>query len=169
MNKKNTWLIGLIVLFGLSTILLGFLNANKAGKIDEEILTINTSQKTIELSLNEIMAFDKVTFNALVKSSKNDPVATEFGGVLLYDVLMAQDITLSDDATVVFKAIDGYQTSVTGVEVKQANNIYVVYERNGEKTVNRADGGTGPLEIVIALDPFSQRWNKYLIEIEITP
>jgi hypothetical protein len=169
MNKKSVWLIGLIILFAVITITLGFLNADKASKIDNEVLTIKSPQKSIELALKEIMAFDKVTFEALVKSSGNEPETTEFGGVLLYDVLVAKGIILSEEQMVVFKALDGYQTNVSALEVKQADNIYIVYERNGERTANRTDGGTGPLEIVVAQDPFSQRWNKYLIEIEIKP
>jgi flagellar basal body-associated protein FliL len=169
MNKKSIWLIGLIIVFTLATVWLGFFNAEQASEIDEEVLIIKTSKETIEITLLEIMAFTKVSFETQVKSSGNDPVATEFGGVLLYDILIAKGILLIGEETIVFKALDGYQTSVSAQEVKQPDNVYVVYERNKEKTTNRASQGTGPMEIVVALDNFSQRWNKHLIEIEIVP
>ena len=169
MNKKTMWLIALMLTSLTLMISLGIFHASEAEQIDQELLKVKSVDQTIELSLEQIMAFDKVIFEANVKSSGNDPILTQFGGVLLQDVLVAQGIVLEGSETVVFKAVDGYQTSVLAQEVLQPNNIYIVYERNGEKTKSRADGGTGPLEIVIALDPFSQRWNKFLVEIEIRP
>lgn len=169
MNKKSSLLIGLIALFTLLTLGLGLFHANQSSQIDEDILIIKTAQKTFKLSLDEIMAYDKTVFVANVKASGADPVESEFGGILLSELIMLQGIQLKGNETFTFKAIDGYQTNVSFEEVMQANNVYLVYERNGVKTANRANGGTGPLEIVIALDTFSQRWNKHLIQIEITP
>ncbi len=129
-------------------------------------LSIVFEGENVELTMDEILSFEKVDFQANVKSSGNDPVLTDFGGVLLNDVLLSLDIQL-EDHTVTFKAEDGYQTMVTAEEVLQQDNVYLVYEREFKRTLSKEEGGTGPFEIVIAQDAFSQRWNKYLVEIII--
>ncbi len=169
MNKKSVGLFGLIALSALIMVVLGYYHGQQAGKIDDEMLRIKTTQRSYEVSLTDIMTFDIVIFEATVRSSGNDPEVIEFGGVLLFDILVDLDIDLSGEETVIFKSLDGYQTRVSAQEVMQTDNVYVVYQRNQQKTLSRSEGGTGPLEVVIALDPFSQRWNKYLVEIEIAP
>lgn len=169
MSKQTKWLVVIIVILMVAFLSLGLYHANQASQLDDQALTIKTANKTIHLTIEDILSFDKVEFEANVKSTGNDPVLTNFGGVLLADVLAFHQITLSGSETVVFKAIDGYHTNVSGLEVLQPDNVYIVYERENQRTKSRAEGGSGPLEIVIALDAFSQRWNKYLIEIEIKP
>lgn len=136
---------------------------------NDVILTIVSENDEHTLTLSEIMNnYNKVEFQANVKSSGNDPVLTDFGGVELKEILTDLNINL-DNQNVVFKSEDGYQTMVSAEDVLMDDNVYVVFERNFERTTSADQGGSGPLEIVIAQDPFSQRWNKYLIEIEITP
>ncbi len=136
---------------------------------NDVILTIVSENDEHTLTLTEIINnYTKVDFQANIKSSGNDPVLTDFGGVKLKEILTDLNIDL-DNQQVVFKSEDGYQTMVSAQDVLMDDNVYVVFERNFERTTSADQGGSGPLEIVIAQDPFSQRWNKHLIEIEITP
>lgn len=47
------------------------------------------------------------------------------------------------------------------------DNIYLAYMMDGEPLKSREDGGSGPYQIIIRKDQFSQRWAKYVLEIEL--
>lgn len=64
-------------------------------------------------------------------------------------------------------AADGYTVALTGDEVRMEDNVYIVYEQAGKDLGIREDGGTGPYRLIIRKDEFAQRWNKYLMEIEL--
>lgn len=155
-------------LFVLIVLLLSFgaCSNNSKGNDSNVTLSIIFEGENFVVTMDEILAYDKVDFQANVKSSGNDPVLTDFGGVFLNDILQSLDIQL-EDHTVTFKANDGYQTMVTAQEVLQQDNVYLVYEREFNRTLSQDEGGTGPLEIVIVQDAFSQRWNKFVVEIII--
>lgn len=168
--KQNTLLlISLIALATIMTLVLGFFHAQEAREIDEKTLTIRHNQNVTIIHLDDVMKFDLTEFEATVRSSGNQSEVVLFSGILLNDFLNYLEIPLLGTETVVFKSIDGFQSRVSAAEILQPDNVYLVLKRNQQKTVGRSEGGTGPMEIVIALDAFSQRWNKFLIEIEIIP
>lgn len=169
MKKKSVYLFAMIAILAVVVIILASMNRDIAGKKDETILRIQKGNAQVSITLEQLLSYPSETFTANVKSSGKDPVPTEFTGVWLNEILVDHEIGLTGSEQVTFKAIDGYQTNVLGNEVLDPKNIYVVYKRNGEFTKSRAQGGSGPMEIVIVKDPFSQRWNKYLVEIVITP
>jgi len=169
MNRKTIWLFGLITITTLMVLVLGFLHAQEAREINDEILIIRENKKSFEIHLSDIMAFDLTNFEATVRSSGNHSEVVIFSGIVLNDFLRNFQIKLSGSETIIFKSIDGFQSSVSAKEVLQSDNVFLVVKRNHQKTLSRSEGGTGPMEIVIALDAFSQRWNKHLIEIEIIP
>ena len=168
--KINTiLLIGLITIATGLTLVLGFFHAQEAREIDDATLRIISNNKAYEIHLEDLMNFELTDFEATVRASGNVSETIVFSGIWLYDLFYHLDIPLMGHETVVFKSIDGFQSRVSAEEIVQPNNIYLVLKRNQQKTLARSEGGTGPMEIVIALDAFSQRWNKFLVEIEIIP
>ena len=164
-NKKFIILIICVLIIG--SIGFGYLNLSQAKeRIEDEIIILYQDQEIV-VSHQDILNYGLVDFQANVKSSGKEPILTDFSGVLLNDVLKDHNIYLNGSENVSFNAIDGYATVVNGEEVLQDENIYLVLKRNGEFTKGKSEGGTGPIEIVIAKDPFSQRWNKFLNKIII--
>jgi hypothetical protein len=45
--------------------------------------------------------------------------------------------------------------------------VYIVYAIDNKPLGKKEDGGAGPFELVIKNDPFSQRWCKFVSEVEI--
>jgi hypothetical protein len=103
----------------------------------------------------------------MMDTSETDPTERSFTGVPL--AVVAEDLGVSLDGAeqVIFMAADGYTTAVTGDEAADPENVYIVYERDGQPSGTKAQGGTGPMEIVIAKDDFAQRWCKFLMDITI--
>jgi hypothetical protein len=117
--------------------------------------------------LEYLKTFEKTEFNANMDTSKTGPEQKSFGGVPMKLVLEDMGLSLTDAKQVVFKAADGYSSAVTAEEAAENENVYLVYERGGQPSGAMKQGGSGPIEIVIRGDEFSQRWCKYLTEIDL--
>jgi len=169
MHYKNRILLLIISVLTIVVIILGWLNKEQATQIDEQTVIIINQGQTYSIHLDDIKQFSAVQFDAYVKATGKEAVLTSFTGVPLMALLNFYSIEVEDSSKIYFKAIDGYQTHLNGHEVKQVDNVFIVYMRNQIPSGSKANGGTGPLEMVIAQDTFSQRWVKYLIEIRIMP
>lgn len=172
MKNKNLWIIiAVIVLLGSAVAVFAILNAGnlqeKQESQDKATVQIITGSETKEFDLAYLKTFEKIEFEANLDKSGEDPVKKSFAGVPLSTVLDAKDISLDNANEVVFKAADGYTSVVSAVEAKDKENIYLVYERGGKPSGSKQTGGSGPIEIVIRKDPFSQRWCKFLMSIEV--
>jgi len=168
MKKETKIVIGLMIVFGLLTTGLSILNFNKLKDINQNELTIISNSKTVVYTLLELQELPSTTFNAEIRSTSQPNKDIQFTGVSFTQLLNAVDI--NDEFTSVrFKSVDGFETELSKDEVLQVESVYIVYQRDGQPILTKRDGGTGPLEMVVRLDPFSNRWNKYLIEIELIP
>ena len=139
----------------------------KQASQDSATVTVTMGDQKIEFDLAYLKSFDKTVFDATVDTSKSGPAKKTFGGVPLAIVLEAKGIALDGAKEVTFKAADGYASIVTAEEAKDKENIYLVYERDGKASGTKQNGGSGPIEIVMRKDTFSQRWCKFLMTIEV--
>ena len=103
----------------------------------------------------------------MLKSSGKPPVDTSYTGVELKALLENLEIDTAGKTQVITKAVDGYTVALSLAEVLEDDNVYIVYKRDGKDLGAREEGGSGPYQIVIRKDQFGQRWNKYLMEIEL--
>lgn len=171
-NKNRLILAACIIFLIIGAALFAILNTGdikekKQSQEEAEVkITLNGEEAAV-FTLFELMKYKKIVFTANLDENGEDSLKKTFGGVPLKDVFADLDITINEDESIIFSAADGYQTAAAGWEVLQEDNIYLVYERDGRQTGTKADGGTGPIEIVIAKDDFSQRWCKFLMEIKI--
>lgn len=110
---------------------------------------------------------DSISFPAVVRSSGNKPVETEYKGIELSKLLALLDIDTSNKQKITFNATDGYKIVLNIEEIFEPNNVYLTFERDGEYSKSKKQGGNGPFQIVIRHDPFSQRWCKHVNEIII--
>jgi hypothetical protein len=65
----------------------------------------------------------------------------------------------------VIKGVDGYAVALTSNEVLQDDNVYLVFEKDGKQMKGKKRGGSGPYQVIIRQDQFSQRWCKFVTEI----
>ncbi|HHU29205.1 MAG TPA: molybdopterin-dependent oxidoreductase [Firmicutes bacterium] len=167
MKKVAIILILLIVIVGV----FAFLNREglKDKKLSQEnaIITIVADGTEYEVSFTEIQELEEVEFPAALRSSGKPPVDTSYTGVELKDILEKKGIETTGKTQVITKAIDGYSVALSMEEVLANDNVYVVYKRDGKDLGTKEEGGSGPYQIVIRQDEFGQRWNKFLMEIEI--
>jgi hypothetical protein len=129
-------------------------------------LLVSGEQKSIDTDII-YNSPDSVTFPVVVRSSGEKPVETEYTGVEIKNLLESYDIEYDSYDKITFSASDGYRIILSMEEIKEPNNIYLTYERDGQIMKTKKQGGNGPFQLVIRHDPFSQRWIKHVNEIII--
>ncbi|MDZ7837619.1 MAG: hypothetical protein U5N58_06515 [Actinomycetota bacterium] len=45
--------------------------------------------------------------------------------------------------------------------------MYIAIEKDGQPLGDKDSGGSGPYQIIVKKDTFSQRWCKFLVELEL--
>ena len=68
---------------------------------------------------------------------------------------------------VIVRAIDGYTVALSIEEVLDEENVYLAYAIDGKPLRSKSQGGSGPYQLIVRKDQFSQRWCKFVVEIEI--
>jgi len=170
-NKKTILIIAIIAVLVVAVGLFALLNSGNLQEKQQSqknaAVKIVQGEKTVEFNLNYLKGLEKTVFNATVDTSKAGPEEKSFTGVALAAVLKDKGISLDGAQEVTFTAADGYASVVTAKEAAEDKNVYLVYERGGKPSGTKAEGGSGPIEVVVAKDPFSQRWCKFLMQIEV--
>lgn len=110
---------------------------------------------------------EAITFPAVVRSSGEKPVETEYKGIELIKLLSSLNIDISNMDKITINAADGYRVILNIEELEEPSNVYLTFERDGELLKSKKQGGNGPFQLVIRRDPFSQRWVKHVNEIVI--
>lgn len=169
MSKKTiSFIIGiLVIIVGV----FAFINrqAIEDKKQDHEKMNIiiKKGEKETTFSHDEILEFGEEEFKANLKSSGKKAVEHIYTGVPLIKLLQSAEIEMKEEDQINVKSIDGYTVALRGDEVLDEENIYLSYKIDGELMKPREDGGDGPYQMIIRKDQFSQRWAKYVVEIEV--
>lgn len=108
---------------------------------------------------------DAISFPAVVRSSGEKPVETEYTGIELTKLLESNNIDISKSDKITISASDGYRIILDIEEIKEPSNIYLTFKRDAELLKSKKQGGNGPFQLVIRRDPFSQRWVKHVDKI----
>ncbi len=132
------------------------------------LLEIQNDTTSYSVGQGHILDLDSVVeFPAVVRSSGNKPFETKFTGIELTKLFDSLNINLSGKSKITFNALDGYMVVLDMEEIYEPNNVYLVLKRDGEFLKSQKQGGSGPYQIVIRRDAFSQRWCKHVVEIII--
>jgi hypothetical protein len=123
---------------------------------------ITDGDNTHTVSMDDLLAIGGVS----VSSSPRD-VLRNFTGVPLAGIFNHFNIDYSSAETVSFTSLDGFMSAVTIAEALDATNTFIVFEEDGEALGTMEDSGRGPFMVVVALDPFANRWARYLTEVTI--
>lgn len=170
-NKNILILIIVVAALAAGVAVFAILNAGDTGakqaSQDNATVKVVLGDALKTFDLNQLKTFEKVEFNATMDTSKTGPEKKSFGGVPLKIVLKSLGFSLDGADKITFIAADGYTSVITAEEAKDSDNVYIVYERGGKPNLSKQQGGSGPMEIIIRKDQFSQRWCKFLMEIDI--
>ncbi len=134
-----------------------------------EIAVLDNGSEVYRLTSSEISQLPTSEFTALLKSSlMKSPEAHNYTGIALADLFKAAQLSLEGKKRVMVRSADGYTVPLAIEEIKAMDNIYLVYRDNGRYLGSYRDkGGQGPYMIVIKGDRFSQRWAKYVCELDV--
>lgn len=166
--KKILTIIGaLAVIVGVTAYLnLGDLAFKKESQ-ENAVFLIKCGGQEAKVDMSLVKSLPKVDFEANIKKSGKDPVKHIFTGAPLRKIFEAVNVSFDGKEKVIVKAVDGYTSAITMDEAMQEDNVYIVYAIDNKPLGKKEDGGAGPFELVIKNDPFSQRWCKFVSEVEI--
>lgn len=133
---------------------------------EEPSLTIDLGGQEKEIDAETIYSHpEAITFPAVVRSSGEKPVETQYKGIELIKLFESLEIDLSSFRRATFNASDGYRIILSLEEIRDPSNVYLTFERDGQVLKSKKEGGNGPFQLVIRRDPFSQRWIKHVDQI----
>lgn len=171
--KKSTSILMLVIgLLIISITILATLNNSDVEerrvleKNREFIINIDGEQ-VAKVTLAELYDLEPVKFTTVMDTSNTNPTDVEFTGVEVSKICKSKGIDISTVSVFEFKALDSYASAVTIDEIQEPENVYICVEIDGEQLKNKDDGGMGPFLMVIKNAQFSQRWCKYLMELNI--
>lgn len=171
MIRQHRHLLVLIGMLAVAVGLLAWANMRRLPSAgDVPTLVLRAADRGItRATLDEIRAMGAEEFEATLLTTSAPPATYTYIGVPLSGIIgrLAGEDALVRAEQVVARAADGYSIAFSISDVLAAENIYLVFERNGRPLPPREAGGPGPMQLVVRRDGFGQRWCKYLAEVEI--
>ncbi|WZL72375.1 hypothetical protein QBE52_14945 [Clostridiaceae bacterium 35-E11] len=156
-----TIIVGITAYLNMKTV------AVKKDLEENALFVIKENGKEIAaIDMKTIKSLGESKFEAKLKKSGEDPTPYTYTGVLLKKIFENYEVELKNKSAVVVKAIDGYTVAVDIEKVLADDNVYLTYMREGEGLGNKEDGGSGPYQMIISKDPFSQYWCKFALEAD---
>ena len=160
-----------VIILTLAAAILAFLNreniAEKKAMQDSNTFLIIANGKQTIVTMDDITALEPCVVNANYKSSGENPVEKQYTGVSLKSVVDYFNIDYSKAKSVSFTAADGYASVIPISDALDEENCFIVIEEDGKPLGTKENGGSGPYMMILPNDQFSQRWCKFLLEIEI--
>ena len=173
MKKKN--LIIILSVVAVLAIVIGisaFLNSNSARERKEQqddayIVIKRDGEELASIDMEYISSVNEIDFQAYKDTSETEPESHHYTGVELIKVLDSLEIGLDGIETVTVRALDGYTVIFDVSEVEDEENMYIIYKSDGQYLKNKSEGGSGPYQMIVRNDPYSQRWCKFVMEIDL--
>ena len=173
MKKKNLIIIlsvvtVLVIVVGVTAILNSSSIRQRKEQQDSACIIIKRGGEEIaSIDMKYISSIGEVDFQADLDTSETDPEEHQYSGVPLIRVLDSPEISLDGVEAATVKALDGYTVAFDISEVKDEENMYIVYKIDGQYLKNKSQSGSGPYQIIVRKDPYSQRWCKFVMEIDL--
>lgn len=170
MNKKGIIIIVIILVAVVG--ITAFLNrgsiAEKESAQEEALITFLEDGNEVDtVKMSFVKKQGESTFNKDLDTSESGPEEHTYTGVPLKNVIKEIGINFDNKKQVVVKAVDGYTVALTAKEVREDDNVYLVYQSDGKPLKSKKEGGTGPYRLVIKNDQFGQRWCKFVTEVNV--
>ena len=177
MKKQNKIIFICLALFMVVLATALYLNRDRIQELSEfqknalVRIVVSENEKIIServLSMEEIMTLSEQNISVIQRSSTFGSGKYLYTGVLLKDLLLycGADIEEKLDIVIITGA-DGYTTALSAKEIKEDSQAYLCYYKDGDILGTKAEGGSGPFQLVIADDVFAQRWVRFVSEIKV--
>ena len=120
-------------------------------------------EKLGEITLDGIRSLDTYRRRITIRSASEGVTTHDFRGVRLSEAIEAAGGAelLAGCRRVVVTGTDGYESELTPEEIALENNVYLMYEDNGEM-MKTAGGSEGAFRLIILSDDFGQRFTNYV-------
>jgi len=172
MNRNTKIIAVVLVILILATgiaVLVNYSHSKERLAILErqEILLYEKGTEVCRITFSDLDEIGSTDFQADLKSSTMmKPETHSYTGIPLSELFSHAGISLEDKSRVMVGSIDGYCVPLKIEEVTAMDNVFLVYKDNGEflKPYNEPEG-QGPYMIVVRGDRYSQRWGKYVTEL----
>ena len=167
--KKTSRIVMITVIFlFIATAGLWLLNGGGIATEDTGAVIVfkEDGEAVAEADMEYITGLAGETFKAVTRSDGQKPVEAEYKGVLLKDLLGDMGIGLDGKTQVTVSGADGYMWAIALSELDE-RDVYIAYEMNGKPLKSKIKNGSGPFQLIIPDDRFSQRWCKYVCEVEV--
>ena len=169
MNKKSIGIIMLILIAIIAIFALvnrGLIKNSQEAHANAEVLITGDNVED-KFTYDQIIKLGEEEFTAIFDSSNTDPEEHKYTGIPLKNLIEEAEIRLEDKQQVNIRAIDGYTVALKPDEVLEDENVYLAYKQDGEPIKSKEEGGSGPYQVIIRKDAFSQRWCKFVVEMEV--
>jgi DMSO/TMAO reductase YedYZ molybdopterin-dependent catalytic subunit len=118
-------------------------------------------------TMKEIRQMGEETFEATLDTSNTNPENFKYTGVLLKKIFEKAEIEIKNREMVAVTGADGYTVALSINKIIANDNVYLAYKKEDMPLGTRADGGSGPYQLIIRKDPFSQNWCKYVVKVDV--
>jgi DMSO/TMAO reductase YedYZ molybdopterin-dependent catalytic subunit len=165
-KKSHRLLWAAITILIILTGLLGYWNS-RGERLPEGVIRVKDGNKIIgQITLEEVKKLPAVNKKLVIDSSAgfSKHNFTCIPLAVVFDQLDPHIV--KEYKKVITRGTDSYTSGVTMEEVREKNNVFLVYADNG-KPLQTKNGGEGTMRVVILNDPFGQRFTNYLVEIEL--
>ena len=163
-KKSSAAVLAAIILLAGAAAVLGVINYSNMRERRELLrgyggFLLTCAYYTRVVSPDDLLAIGYAAVSAQARGETRN-----FTGVPLAHIFAHFGMDLAGADAVIFSSHDGFTSAVSAADYA---NIFVVFEEDGQLLGSREEGGLGPYMIVIAGDPFPNRWARYLMEIAV--
>lgn len=168
MNKGTRTAIIIFVLLVAAAVPLYFFT--RPTDVKEGALQIRGNvNNPLNLTLSEIEALPSSNILVTLDSASHveDEGTFTYTGVIVARLLELSEVS-GDASSVFIQSIDSYAITLSVDEILQNPKIMMVYQKDGQALASHAEGGNGPLRLIIGSDEFAQRWVTNVVLFEIS-
>ncbi len=131
-----------------------------------EILIISDNEEVI-INIDNIKSAGEEKFQAILDTSSTKASIHTYNGIQLKELFLNLKITISKSDIIILSGVDSFAVAYSGEEVLKDDNVYIAYMEDGKYLGTLDNGGTGPYEVIVKEDQFSNRRCKWLTKIEV--
>lgn len=166
-NKIKITIGLLIVIVGVFAFMNRELMKEKGYAHENAQVILKEGDLEVVLNHENIINIGQVHFTAILDTSTTDPEEHTYTGVPLKKVIEEAGLSLDKKEIVIIKGVDGYTVALSIEEVLDEENAFLAYAVDGKALKPKNRGGSGPYQLIVRKDQFSQRWCKFVVEIEV--
>lgn len=168
-NKSTAIITGVILFLTAAVIMLGILNYEYMTARRELLrgygtflVTVVSENYTHVVSMDDVLTIGYMPVSAIYRGESRN-----FTGVPLASIFEHLGVDCSGADAVVVTSLDGLRTAISIADAMDDTNTFIIFEEDGQPLGTMEDGGVGPYRLIVARDPFPNRWARHLMEITV--